>query len=507
MTEQELLTVWEDTSFYPKEDDWAVMSPLFWEDAQKECRLIPLLEKITEQMAARSGTYRNKEVHNITQIYNKSVSYQPEWRQKYQAHLKVMEIPFYMAVGSDTKAMMSICEVLHDPDLREDDHAKALGYALDILQQAGMKEEVVPYVVELREMAHTSTWNLEEQVMVESRLLEAYAIQKDMVSYQELLPRVTEMMQEMEKTRPYYLLQMRVMGAKARLEGCAMADDTYARDFETLMNRFVLKETMPENFSFAMIPVLRAVREAISVDKLVVYGRCMAESAFNLSDKVQVYGFLVEELELKPQEYPDIHEGYQNALYAYYYQGLRRHKLVLQELLQTAELEKRYQGLGFIDAVTGVANRQMYEKRMAEIDADRQQMEQSLWVRVGVNGLKSVDDTYGRFAGDELLQLAASCIKKTFGEAGEIFRAGGDGFAVLLHSDDWTEGSAEQTLRQAAAAPVTSFGTPLSVSVGCASYAMHKGVNASQLMRIAETRLQEDKRRFYASKENDRRNS
>ena len=51
-----------------------------------------------------------------------------------------------------------------------------------------------------------------------------------------------------------------------------------------------------------------------------------------------------------------------------------------------------------------------------------------------VNRLKIVNDSQGHAAGDELLQGAASCMKKCFDSCGKVYRTGGDEFiATRIH--------------------------------------------------------------------------
>ena len=52
-----------------------------------------------------------------------------------------------------------------------------------------------------------------------------------------------------------------------------------------------------------------------------------------------------------------------------------------------------------------------------------------------VNRLKIVNDSQGHAAGDELLQGAASCMKKCFDSCGKVYRTGGDEFIALLFTD------------------------------------------------------------------------
>ena len=53
-----------------------------------------------------------------------------------------------------------------------------------------------------------------------------------------------------------------------------------------------------------------------------------------------------------------------------------------------------------------------------------------------INGLKSVNDTYGHEAGDKLIKDAAMEICYIF-EHSPVFRYGGDEFVVLLRRRDW----------------------------------------------------------------------
>ena len=52
-----------------------------------------------------------------------------------------------------------------------------------------------------------------------------------------------------------------------------------------------------------------------------------------------------------------------------------------------------------------------------------------------VNRLKIVNDSQGHAAGDELLQGAASCIKKCVDSCEKVYRTGGDEFIALLFPD------------------------------------------------------------------------
>ena len=55
---------------------------------------------------------------------------------------------------------------------------------------------------------------------------------------------------------------------------------------------------------------------------------------------------------------------------------------------------------------------------------------QFIYVSMDVNGLKIINDRQGHAAGDELICVAASCMKTRFDRYGKVYRMGGDEFAV-----------------------------------------------------------------------------
>lgn len=83
-----------------------------------------------------------------------------------------------------------------------------------------------------------------------------------------------------------------------------------------------------------------------------------------------------------------------------------------------------------IDHVTGVYNRAKFHEMLPEINK-----EENLPITCifgDVNGLKLTNDIFGHTTGDELLALAAKCIKEACGEKAIVARVGGDEFSVII---------------------------------------------------------------------------
>ena len=102
------------------------------------------------------------------------------------------------------------------------------------------------------------------------------------------------------------------------------------------------------------------------------------------------------------------------------------------------------------DALTGINNRQEYEKMADRLMAGSGG---KLLVAIAdVNKFKAINDTYGHAEGDRALQSVAKILAQTCGKCHDacklaLFRYGGDEFIML--STDFQEETAEQVLRKA----------------------------------------------------------
>lgn len=88
---------------------------------------------------------------------------------------------------------------------------------------------------------------------------------------------------------------------------------------------------------------------------------------------------------------------------------------------------QKYQQLSETDILTGLKNRNSYTKKLESIF----DMNGLAIIIMDVNNLKVVNDTYGHKEGDCMLVDVANKIREAFSDGYEVFRIGGDEFAVL----------------------------------------------------------------------------
>lgn len=82
-------------------------------------------------------------------------------------------------------------------------------------------------------------------------------------------------------------------------------------------------------------------------------------------------------------------------------------------------------------ALTGLLNREAFNNYIESIEA----LDRECFISIDANNLKEFNDNFGHSAGDDLLIVIATAIKKTFPEESS-FRLGGDEFGIFLQTDD-----------------------------------------------------------------------
>ena len=122
----------------------------------------------------------------------------------------------------------------------------------------------------------------------------------------------------------------------------------------------------------------------------------------------------------------------------------------LEHMVQerTLELEFAYRELNeahdrlkeqsTIDTLTGVKNRNAFDKRiLAEAKLSRRQQTPLALMMLDIDKFKLINDTYGHFAGDEALKHVAASIKSELLRPSDIVaRYGGEEFAIILPNTD-----------------------------------------------------------------------
>src|SRR5271155_5621796 len=144
------------------------------------------------------------------------------------------------------------------------------------------------------------------------------------------------------------------------------------------------------------------------------------------------------------------------------------------------------------DALTGLYNRRLFDEYFEkELNRAKRYGHQLAIVILDLHKLKEVNDRHGHLQGDQVLQLAATTLRKTMRQSDFAFRIGGDEFALLLPQTDPEQAI---TLCRRIRSQYEIDVRPLKMDIGVTldfgvAVHPHDGETKSALMNLADQRL------------------
>ena len=164
---------------------------------------------------------------------------------------------------------------------------------------------------------------------------------------------------------------------------------------------------------------------------------------------------------------------------------------ILSSEIASHEMVKRMKILSSTDLLTGVMNRNAMNNRIMDHDNGVNVINKPYGVFfIDVNGLKTINDTNGHIAGDNLLKDVAVTMKEHF-EEGEIYRVGGDEFMVIV------EGVSKERFEELDSRLREDCERPGRAHYAVGSCFSDDTYDIKKCMQIADTKMYEDKEKYY----------
>ncbi len=157
-----------------------------------------------------------------------------------------------------------------------------------------------------------------------------------------------------------------------------------------------------------------------------------------------------------------------------------------------------------IDELTGCYNRRAYDNDILTY-MDHQQNKDYAYVSLDINGLKTVNDDIGHQAGDEMIRGVVECINEIFSHYGKAYRMGGDEFVVLLFVDKELMETLCENFDRKVSSWRGSLIKSISVSYGYVLSSEAGDMSMAEIAKLADTRMYEEKTRYYKERGLDRR--
>jgi diguanylate cyclase (GGDEF)-like protein/PAS domain S-box-containing protein len=182
--------------------------------------------------------------------------------------------------------------------------------------------------------------------------------------------------------------------------------------------------------------------------------------------------------------------------------GERIHATVV-DISDRKRAEEQIEFHAYHDVLTNLPNRKLFTDRLTQTLSRARRSKKPLAVMfVDLDHFKSINDTLGHEAGDELLLQMARRLRENVRDDDTVARLGGDEFTIILaelrHPEDAI--SVAEKLIKAVEQPLTISGTSIEVSasIGIALYP-DDGADAESLLRNADSAM-------YRAKEAGRNN-
>ena len=164
-----------------------------------------------------------------------------------------------------------------------------------------------------------------------------------------------------------------------------------------------------------------------------------------------------------------------------------------RDVTDRREVEEQLAHQAFHDALTGLANRALFEDRVAHaVDRNRREGRPVAMMLLDLDDFKTVNDSLGHAVGDQLITQIARRVRSALRSGDTAARLGGDEFAVLLETCEGTEDAIRvaKRLLSALVEPIALEGYELVVrgSIGIAVAAASQA-DPEDLLRQADVAM------------------
>jgi len=206
----------------------------------------------------------------------------------------------------------------------------------------------------------------------------------------------------------------------------------------------------------------------------------------------KIPGFLISLVSAIVWLIADITSGAQyTKLLIPYWNGIVRfgyfclHTYLLSILLKAIEREK---AIALRDPLTNAANWRFFEEfANREIQRDRRNKRSITIVYFDLDNFKTVNDTLGHDVGDDLLRTVSEITQSSLRPSDMLARVGGDEFALLLPSTDFSGAEAVlRRVRENVLNEMNSHGWPVTMSMGAVTFSTLPSTVGPMLKRADE---------------------
>lgn len=268
--------------------------------------------------------------------------------------------------------------------------------------------------------------------------------------------------------------EMSLRDAEQKKHGIDMSSQTH-----TLMNQKLKNQVMPDQMEqFLKFTNIKTVRSRLSQKKLISADFIDVLSGWFRAQYITVDSTL---------------DGIPN--------------LVIYTTRNVDEEKRREENLiriSMTDEMTRLFNRRCYDEDLRDYRL-KGLTDDFVLFSIDVNGLKTVNDTKGHAAGDELIKGAADCLVLSIGNSGKVYRTGGDEFMAIVNTSNPEE--YREKIGKKAQEWHGIYVEEITMSVGYCAHKDQPNASVDELERMADADMYAEKEKYYKARGIERRKS
>ncbi|WP_294394966.1 GGDEF domain-containing protein [uncultured Clostridium sp.] len=164
------------------------------------------------------------------------------------------------------------------------------------------------------------------------------------------------------------------------------------------------------------------------------------------------------------------------------------------QLCNDMKNEEIYKNLAYIDLLTGMSNRNAYERDLNELNEKMPSLKSLQCVMIDINGLKAANDIYGHAAGDALIKGIGILLKYVLDEQTKLYRIGGDEFVIIFENISKERVSRKlKEIERRKNEYNMSADIKISYAMGIASYLGEKHKSIKDIIKEADSMMYQNK--------------
>ena len=368
-----------------------------------------------------------EKVHEITKMmYEKASTISNLWK------LDLLEIYYFFFVDSLAEVLKHANHIL---TLTEEgvEKSSAYSFALMVFFKHKMFSQAISYIDEADIYIKNHEIKSQNLFQIWINELDIFASSGQIKKYYNVKEKLAEYMENSISLPHYDMLknfyELHLLYGEVLLSKQIEFDiNDKAIQFKEILSSLRKWGYVIENYGILLTPLFDFFKDFFEKEEFIDEISYITTYNMNVNERLVLYKYLVENLEIDKIRYHDIYESYVENL-SFYFTNTQKNKTaeILTEILNFS-LEKKLDVLNakyHYDTLTGCYNRvflsEIEEKTLEAGD---------VVIYLDLNDFKKINDTYGHDAGDKQLKIFANILMKHF-ENDVVLRLGGDEFVIL----------------------------------------------------------------------------